>query len=145
MQNEQLNDLLAGASDEAIAALMKLTGGNLQKLLDLEKEEKPKAAKPRGPKKATLEQHVVGYATHCTTCGGATFKTFWMVDGVKGTGIDCLVSASILKRPSGFIHEPCEWVQLRTGRCNQCETRLSALSKEELIEIIIGKKINGNR
>ena len=145
MQNEQLDELLAGASETAISTLMKLTGGNLKKLLELEKEEKPKTTKPNKTKKATLEQYVLGHATHCTTCGGATFKTFWMVDGVKGTGIDCLVSASILKKPSGFIHEPREWIQLRTGRCSQCETRLAKLSKEELIGIIIGKKVNGNR
>lgn len=142
-QSSTANEMLENCSEEERALLMRLCGGKielLEKINEPKKEAKPTTPKQAKPKKASIKPYVLGHRILCTTCGTVTFNTFWMCDGVRGTGIDCLVSASLIPVPDGLQHEPEQWVEKRVGLCMHCEKVLQTKTKEELIAIIIGKR-----
>ena len=138
--NEQIQSFLDQATPDQIAIINQITGGDPSKLAEL--LAKPaKNARKAPVKTSTLAPYPIGTVTRCTLCNTHRYETFYMTDGTRGTGVDCLVSACPIPTPSGFKLEPEIWLKRKTGKCPACKSYLESLSQAELISIILGEKI----
>lgn len=138
---EQIQSFLDQATPDQIAIINQITGGDPSKLAAFLNNPVKKEKAPE-KKQSTLKPYPIGIITRCTLCNSHRYETFYMTDGVRGTGIDCLVSSCPIPTPSGFRLNPDTWMHRRVGRCPNCKKHLESLSQAELIEIILGEKVN---
>jgi hypothetical protein len=139
---EQIQSFLDQATPDQIAIINQITGGDPSKLAAFLKNQPKTPKKSTSAKQSTLEPYPIGVVTRCTLCNSHKYETFYMVDGIRGTGIDCLVSSCPIPTPTGFRLNPDTWMRRRVGRCANCKKHLESLSQAQLIEIILGEKVN---
>jgi hypothetical protein len=138
---EQIQSFLDQATPDQIAIINQITGGDPSKLAAFLAKPAKKERKP-AVKTSTLAPYPIGVITRCTMCNSHRYETFYMTDGIRGAGIDCLTATCPIPTPSGFKLNPEVWLKRKTGKCPACKRYLESLSQAELISIILGEKIN---